>query len=124
MITIMTKTFTLKPQYKDNPYIKNMFESENLNKMLGVTASKSADEILEYIRKRKKQIQQAVSLDRIDIFALNRVFDRKKYKEVEKRITEGEAVVKEMENLEDFITDYYQRVVSSDWGKQFLEQGK
>lgn len=124
MITIMTKTFTLKPQYKDNPYIKNMFESENLNKMLGVTASKSADEILEYIRKRKKQILQAVSLDRIDIFALNRVFDRKKYKEVEKRITEGEAVVKEMENLEDFITDYYQRVVSSDWGKQFLEQGK
>lgn len=120
----MAKTFTLKPQYKDNPYIKNMFESENLNKMLGVTASKSADEILEYIRKRKKQILQAVSLDRIDILALSKVFDRKKYKEVEKRITEGEAVVKEMENLEDFITDYYQRVVSSDWGKQFLEQGK
>lgn len=124
MITNKTKTFTLKPQYKDNPYIKNMFESENLYKMFGVTASRSADEILEYLRKRKTQILRSISLDRIDIITLSKVFDRKKYRETEKRIAEGEAVVKEMKNLEDFITDYYQRVASSDWGKQFLEQGK
>lgn len=118
---IRDKEIRLKPQYANNPYMKDFLKKENLNKWLGINASKTADEILEYVRKRKRQIGLVLEERKKTVDDLNGLFQRKERLLAERKVIESEMALQELDEIENYATDYYRRVSSDEWLKQYIE---